>query len=121
MITIAIVDDEVQILDMLEKFLKRNDNYSVTTFSNPVQAASSITNDKFDVALVDIMMPQMDGMELLEKIKNNNTKTSVIMMTAYSSLDKVLNSHKIGADHYVLKPFESLQLVGKKIEELTRR
>lgn len=117
-INIAVVDDEVQILNMLEKFFTKNSDYKVSTFSNPVSALSSIKSGNFDIVLLDIMMPQKDGLDVLKEIKAAVPETKVLMMTAYSSLDKVLNSHKIGAEGYVMKPFESLITVEKKVREI---
>lgn len=88
--SIVIVDDETEILNVLSRFLTRNANFSVSTYSNPITALSSIGNAKVDLVLLDIMMPQMNGLEVLEKIKVNNPEQKVIMMTAYSTLDKVL-------------------------------
>jgi DNA-binding NtrC family response regulator len=115
---IAIVDDEVQILNMLEKFFTKNSNYKVSTFSNPISALGSIKSGSFDIVLLDIMMPQKDGLEVLKEIKAATPETKVLMMTAYSSLDRVLDSHKIGAEGYVMKPFESLMTVEKKLKEI---
>ena len=116
--SIAIVDDETEILNVLSRFLTRNQNFSVSTFSNPVSALGSIEGGKFVLILLDIMMPQMNGLDVLEKIKAKNEDQKVIMMTAYSTLDKVLKSHKEGATNYVMKPFDSLQLLEKKILEV---
>ena len=117
--SIVIIDDEVEILDMLSRFLSRNPNFSVQTFSNPVSALSSINNNtKYDLVLLDIMMPQMNGLDVLEKLKDMNSDQKVIMMTAYSTLDKVLKSHKIGATNYVMKPFSSLDALEKKVVEV---
>ena len=117
--SIVIIDDEVEILDMLSRFLSRNPNFSVQTFSNPVSALSSINNNtKYDLVLLDIMMPQMNGLDVLEKLKEINSDQKVIMMTAYSTLDKVLKSHKIGATNYVMKPFSSLDALEKKVVEV---
>jgi len=69
MINIAIVDDEVQILDMLENYFQRLEGYSVKTFQSPSQAISAIKPDNVDLVLLDIMMPQMDGLEILEKLR----------------------------------------------------
>lgn len=117
-INIAVVDDEVQILNMLEKFFTKNSDYKVSTFSNPISALGSIKSGTFDVVLLDIMMPQKDGLEVLKEIKAASPETKVVMMTAYSSLDRVLDSHKIGAEGYVMKPFESLMTVEKKVKEV---
>ena len=117
--SIVIIDDEVEILDMLSRFLNRNPNFTVQTFSNPVSALSSINNNtKYDLVLLDIMMPQMNGLDVLEKLKEINSDQKVIMMTAYSTLDKVLKSHKIGATNYVMKPFSSLDSLEKKVIEV---
>ena len=117
--SILVIDDEIEILDMLSRFLNRNPNFSVQTFSNPVSALSSINNNtKYDLVLLDIMMPQMNGLDVLEKLKEINSDQKVIMMTAYSTLDKVLKSHKIGATNYVMKPFSSLDSLEKKVVEV---
>ena len=114
---VAIVDDENEILNMISRFLGRSGKYEVSTFSNPITAIETI-DDSFDVILLDIMMPQMNGLDALEKIMLKNEEQKVIMMTAYSTLDKVLKSHKEGATHYLMKPFESLQALENKILEV---
>ena len=116
--SIVIIDDETEILNVLSRFLTRNPNFSVTTYSNPITALNSITNTKVDLVLLDIMMPQMNGLDVLEKLKDMNSDQKVIMMTAYSTLDKVLKSHKIGATNYVMKPFSSLDALEKKVVEV---
>ena len=118
MIRLMIVDDETSIGMMLEKALKRSGDISVTYFDNPLNALSRFRAGEYDGVLLDIMMPQRDGLSVLEEIKKKDPDCIVIMMTAYSTLDKVLQSHKIGADHYVLKPFDSLANVEKKVREL---
>ncbi|PRM97203.1 response regulator [Aliarcobacter cryaerophilus] len=117
--SILVIDDEIEILDMLSRFLNRNPDFSVQTFSNPVSALSSINSStKYDLVLLDIMMPQMNGLDVLEKLKEINSDQKVIMMTAYLTLDKVLKSHKIGATNYVMKPFSSLDSLEKKVIEV---
>ncbi len=64
------------------------------------------------------MMPQMSGLDLLKILNERNKDTKVIMMTAYSTLDKVLDSHREGAKYYIMKPFKSLQEVEQKIQEV---
>ena len=118
--SIVIIDDETEILNVLSRYLTRNPSFSVTTYSNPVSALGAIGNTKVDLVLLDIMMPQMNGLEVLEKLKTNNSEQKVIMMTAYSTLDKVLKSHKEGATNYVMKPFDSLQALEKKILEVLK-
>lgn len=116
--SIVIIDDESEILNMLSRFLNRSGKYNVTTYSNPVTAVNSFSTQKYDLVLLDIMMPQMNGLEALEKIMQINSEQKVIMMTAYSTLDKVLKSHKEGATNYLMKPFNSLQDLEKKVLEV---
>jgi len=113
---IVIIDDENEILAMLEKFLSR-EGYKVKTFNNPLVAISSLPQNT-DIILLDIMMPQMNGLDALPKLLEKNPNTKVLMMTAYSTLDKVLNAHRHGADEYIMKPFPSLDVLSKKIEEV---
>lgn len=115
---IVIVDDETEILNMLSRFLSKSGKYSVSTYSNPLVAIDSLKNNPCDLVLLDIMMPQLNGLEALEKIMEINNNQKVIMMTAYSTLDKVLKAHKHGATHYIMKPFDSLQALETKIVEV---
>lgn len=117
---IVIVDDEIQILSMLEMFLKRNSEFSVRSFENPVNGLNHILSNRVDLVLLDIMMPQMDGLEVLNKIKSQKPNIKVIMMTAYSTLDRVLDAHKKEADSYIQKPFDSLANLNSKIEQTLR-
>ncbi|MCG3651125.1 response regulator [Aliarcobacter butzleri] len=119
--SIAIIDDEVEILNLLSRFLSRNPKFSVANYANPLAALESLNTSSYDIVLLDIMMPQMNGLEVLEKIKEKNENQKVIMMTAYSTLDKVLKSHKEGATNYVMKPFDSLQHLEKKIIDILEK
>ena len=112
---IAIIDDEQDILDTLERFLQRSEKFDIETFSNPKSALDSVKQGKFDLILLDIMMPQMNGLDFLEEIKKVNPTQKVIMMTAYSTVDKVIQANKTGATDYVTKPFVSLRDVENKV------
>ncbi|MEA3383400.1 MAG: response regulator [Campylobacterota bacterium] len=112
---IAIIDDEQDILDILEKFLSRSEKFDISTYSNPKTALDTVKSGSFDLVLLDIMMPQMNGLDFLKELKDTNPNIKVIMMTAYSTLDKVIESNKVGAEDYVTKPFVSLRDVENKI------
>ena len=116
-IKVVIIDDEKEILDMIEKYLKREGKYVVQTYQNPLLALNTIDNS-IDIILLDIMMPQMNGLDVLSELIKKNIKAKIIMMTAYSTLDKVLKSHREGATNYVMKPFESLKSLEEKILEV---
>ncbi|WP_263833882.1 response regulator [Sulfurospirillum oryzae] len=117
MIKVAVIDDEQTILDMIEKYLSRTAGFEVTTFSNPQNAISRI-DKSYDVVLLDIMMPQMNGLDVLKTLLEKAPELKIIMMTAYSTLDKVLKSHREGATHYIMKPFSSMKALEEKINEL---
>jgi len=112
---IAIIDDEQDILDVLEKFLSRSEKFEIDTFLNPEVALNSVKNGKYDLVLLDIMMPQMSGIEFLEQIKESSASTKIIMMTAYSTQDKMIECNHLGADDYVTKPFISLRDIENKV------
>ena len=113
---IAIIDDEQDILEILERFLSRSEKFDIEVFSNPQTALPKVKNGMYDLILLDIMMPQMDGIDFLKEVKDtssNNTK--VLMMTAYSTQDRMIDCEHIGADDYVTKPFVSLRDVENKV------
>lgn len=119
-INIVIIDDEDQILTMLSKFLSREPNYTIKTYANPLTAIAAV-NKETDIILLDIMMPQLNGIEALPKLLEKNPQAKILMMTAYSTLDKVLNAHRYGAHDYIMKPFSSLDALGKKVKELLNK
>ena len=118
-IKVAVIDDEQDILDMIEKFLKRAGDFHVEVFSNPLNALSRIDNS-YDIVLLDIMMPQMNGLDVLKELREKTPELKIIMMTAYSTLDKVLKSHREGATHYIMKPFFSMKALEEKINEIVK-
>jgi DNA-binding NtrC family response regulator len=118
-IKVAVIDDEQEILDMIEKYLSRTSSFEVTTFSNPHNVISRI-DKSYDVILLDIMMPQMGGLDVLKTLHEKVPELKIIMMTAYSTLDKVLKSHREGATHYIMKPFSSMKALEEKIYELVK-
>lgn len=104
---ILLVDDEPEILHSLKIFLEFS-GYVVDTAENAQKALSLVEEKKFNVAILDIMMPEMDGIELLQEIKARDFSIQVIMMTAYTSFDKTLKSLQHGAIDYVLKPINDM-------------
>lgn len=115
-----IIDDEDQILTMISKFLSRDENYTIRTFANPISGIAAIDKTT-DIVLLDIMMPQINGIDALPKILEKNPDVKILMMTAYSTLDKVLNAHRHGAHDYIMKPFPSLEALGKKVKEILNK
>jgi DNA-binding response OmpR family regulator len=105
---IMIVDDEPEILQALETFLSLR-GYQVSTSEDPWAALERIEFEKFHVVLLDINMPQMSGIELLRRIKCARPTVQVIMMTAYTTIQKTIECIENGAGDYVLKPFSDME------------
>ena len=104
---ILIVDDEEQILSALETFFKLRE-YDVTTCTSGPEALERIQMEKFHVALLDINMPMMSGIELLKRIKDARPTVQVVMMTAYTTIEKAIECVENGASDYLLKPFQDM-------------
>jgi DNA-binding NtrC family response regulator len=112
---VLILDDEQDILNVIERFLNRRNLVDVLTCTNPIDAIELIKNGDFKMLLTDIMMPEMNGVDVLKEVVKLRPEVKVIMMTAYSTIDKILECDKIGAVDYVTKPFISLKDIESKI------
>jgi len=106
-INILIVDDEEGIRKSLNAYFKM-EGYSVETAASGEEAMEKLRASKFNIILMDINMPGMDGIETLQKIKSMDFSIQIIMMTAYSTFDKTMKSLEFGATDYILKPFDNL-------------
>ena len=109
---VLLVDDDKQILNSLRVYLEL-ENYEVFTASNGQEALEKVTGNKPEILVLDIMMPEMDGFEVLETIKKNEELSSipVIMLTAKGQPVDVLKGYKMGASSYMTKPFNLNELV----------
>lgn len=114
-IRILVVDDEKGILEALQTHLEL-DGYTVDVSNSAKEGLDLFQKQPYHVVLTDINMPVMDGLILLEEIKAMRGDTIVIMITAYTSLTKVLMSRAHGAFDYVLKPFRDLSEVDASVE-----
>ncbi|HLA37865.1 MAG TPA: sigma-54 dependent transcriptional regulator [Candidatus Brocadiales bacterium] len=102
---VLVVDDEVNLLKTLSDVLNRN-GYEVAVAKDGPSALGLIEKNGFDIALLDIRMPHMNGVELLERIKARNPDVEVIIMTAYGTIETAIKSIKLGAYAYILKPLD---------------
>ena len=113
------VDDEAGIRDLVTDVLTLS-GFEVTTASDGLQALDFIRKNKFDLYLLDVNLPKIDGFTLLEKIRERDTNIPVIMLTARTEKDDVNHGLRAGADDYVRKPFGVEELV-LRVEGLLRR
>ena len=115
---ILIVDDEHEIADLVSLYLE-NEDFQVFKFYNAMDALRCIETEKLDLAVLDVMLPDMDGFQLCQKIREQH-QYPVIMLTARGEgIDKI-NGLSIGADDYMTKPFQPLELVARVKAQLRR-
>ena len=105
-INILIVDDEIDLCQNLSELLEEEEKYNVSIANNGKEGLIKIKEEIPDLVLLDIKMPEMNGIEILEKIKAIDKDTLVIMLTAYQTVDSAVKSMKLGAYDYITKPFE---------------
>jgi len=100
---ILIVDDEKEITDLLEIYLK-NENYLVRKFYNPLDALAYLENEPVSLAILDVMMPEMDGFTLCQKIRQKYLFPIIMLTAKIEDIDKI-QGLTLGADDYIVKPF----------------
>jgi DNA-binding NtrC family response regulator len=118
--SILIVDDEPDMLHLLRRSLEPDLNCRVETASSGKAALELLAHKGFDLVLADIRMPGMDGMELLELIKRSFPDLTVVMMTAYGSIDTAVEAMKHGAYDFITKPFDHEALLIRLEKALER-
>ena len=119
-INVLIIDDEESILSSLRRLLE-DKGYNVVTNTNPAAAIEYMRNNIVHIALVDITMPNMDGLSVLSMMKEVNGLTQIIMMSAYATTDRVIAALENGANDFLLKPFNNLEHVVSIVEESEKK
>lgn len=104
-IKLLIVDDEVNFLNSIAQRLELRD-FEVTKAINGDEAISAVKKNKFDIALLDLKMPGMDGKQVLENLKREHKYIEVIILTGHGSLESAVECTKLGAYGYLPKPYE---------------
>ena len=115
---ILVVDDETEIADLIEVYLK-NENYTVFKFYTAQEALNCIETTPIDLAILDIMLPDMDGFALCRRIRQK-FYFPIIMLTAKGSEEDKLKGYDLGADDYMTKPFGIMELLSR-VKALLRR
>jgi DNA-binding NtrC family response regulator len=113
---ILVVDDEETVCQSIKKILTRK-GYSVDNALNVEEAVKKINDLQFDLVITDLMMPKTSGMELLKIVRDHYPELEVIMITGYASIESAVNATKLGASHYLPKPFtpDELNEVTEKV------
>jgi len=118
MVRIALVDDDKNILVSLQMVLE-SEGYIINTYQDGIAALEGIKNNPVDLAVLDIKMPRMDGMELFRKLKEYNNLPIIFLTSKDDELDEIFG-FKMGADDYIRKPF-SQKILLERIKAVLRR
>lgn len=110
LLRVLVVDDELAMRESIAAWLAQ-DGYEVAKAADASEALALLEQQEFGLALVDIKMPGMDGVELLGRIKDEYPETLVVIITAYGSIESSVEAMKAGASDYLLKPFDPEQLM----------
>ena len=116
---ILLAEDERDLADALEAMLKHN-NYSVDTVDNGQDALDYLMLDDYDGAILDVMMPKMDGVTVVQKLREAKKNTPVLLLTAKSEVEDKVYGLDSGADDYLTKPFVIKELLAR-VRSMTRR
>ena len=116
---VLLVEDDINFGIVLRDFLLLH-NYKVDLTRNGLEGFEKFKNNEFDVCILDIMMPYKDGFTLAKEIRSNNKNVPIIFLTAKSLKEDVLKGYKIGADDYLIKPFDT-EILLKKLDVIISR
>ncbi len=103
--SILIVDDKPEMLTLLQRIIQEETDHEVVTETNPVKALEQLQQRSFDLVFTDLRMPQLDGISLLEHIKKSDPQASVVIMTAFGTIETAVEATQKGAYDYITKPF----------------
>ena len=106
---ILIVDDEEIVRESLSDWLQK-DGYAVETAADGPTALERLADGEWAIALVDLKMPGMDGLQVLEKSKQRQPGLAVVMITAFATVETAVKAIKLGATDYIVKPFDPEEL-----------
>jgi DNA-binding NtrC family response regulator len=117
---ILVVDDEVDIREGLEMLLV-SEGYGVETAHNGTEGIQKMESHGYDLVLLDLMMPDRSGMEVLEEVRTRDRETPIFMITAYGSVEAAVNALKLGANDYFSKPWDNEKLIIEIDRMIARR
>ena len=107
---VLVVDDEEIIRDVLETLLER-EGYDVTAVESASEALSAFEADPYDLVLLDLMLPDRPGLEVLREVRRRDPDAVVVIVTAYSSIEGAIEAMREGAFHYIPKPFQNQEVL----------
>ena len=118
MVKICLIDDDQNILASLSLALK-SEKFDVETYSDGISGLEALKNNNFDIAILDIKMPRLDGLEVLQKLRNSSDIPVIFLTSKDDEIDQLLGL-KMGADDYITKPF-SQKLLIERVKVILKR
>jgi two-component system copper resistance phosphate regulon response regulator CusR len=112
MLKIGIAEDDPRIAELLKSALEESDN-QVLTVANGIDALDLFLDQSFDLFIIDVMMPGLNGIQLCKHVRQNAVQTPILMLTAMGTIDDKVTGLEAGADDYLVKPFHLKELFGK--------
>jgi two-component system, OmpR family, copper resistance phosphate regulon response regulator CusR len=119
MLKIGIAEDDPKIAELLKSALEEND-YQVLTKSNGIDALDLFLNESFNLLIIDVMMPALNGIQLCKHLRENALQTPILMLTAMGTVDDKVTGLEAGADDYLVKPFHLKEFLAR-VAALLRR
>src|ERR1019366_10797458 len=118
---ILVIDDELDIREGLELLLTLEGGYTVELAANGTEGIHKIESAAYDLVLLDLMMPDMSGMDVLRHVRKTDTETPIFMITAYGSVEAAVDALKLGANDYFSKPWDNEKLIIEIDRMIARR
>lgn len=115
---ILVVDDEIAIADLVEVYLK-NEGYTVHKYHNAADALACVARTRLDLAILDVMLPDMDGFTLCQRIREKHLFPILMLTARVEDMDKIMGL-TLGADDYITKPFNPVEIVARVKAQLRR-
>lgn len=116
---VLLIEDDKRVATIVERGLKE-DGHSVSVSHSGSEGAEMMIVGQYDVALLDILLPGISGLSVLEKVRSRLCTTPILMLTAVDSVPKILEAFDLGADDYLVKPF-LLEILLARVKAITRR
>lgn len=117
-INILVVDDEKTVADLIEVYLK-SENYNILKFYNGYDALQCIENENIDLAILDVMLPDINGFSICQQIREKHNFPVIMLTSRDEEVDKIAGL-TLGADDYITKPFRPLEMVARVKAQLRR-
>lgn len=108
---ILAVDDEPHMLTLLERIITQKTPYQIMTTNNALEVPGILEQTQFDLIIVDLKMPGMDGIDILRMVKEKQREEEVIIITAFGSLETAIEALSLGVFDYITKPFKKEQII----------